>query len=502
MSDAEEEKDHSLEYSFSGSEMNRMLARVQIGSPGATQERSVGEGYVSPTIVHQFAGVTPPRVRPHLAAQDSYCVTREKHRAQQGRISRSLPVSPANDPLGISKVKGKPVVGYGTDKGQGPVSDPVDLLAKGLARVPGLGLPIQGGRASTPAKGRRSGLPCNVAKGSAPWENEPYATSHGAAGYGYAPKVHRGGNHGFEDKLRFAGLQLPQYQRGEHWGSFVTLFRREMIQGDIRPSHQLSYLLRAIPVDGRAYLRHKRVESIEHAYDELTLLYQPQKDMVELQLDFLDLKQKEGEDLVAFAGRLSEAAREYEAIGVNSAVDQERLVMQQFKRAVKDPRVRDRLVDIECQQMSLSALIHRAQKLEKHFEEGEFPHRMKGKTVRGVEHKSELEVLKDEMAALRQEQTRALAEAKLADNNFQSTLQDIKTQVQKWQRAPGAAPKPRRGTTPFQGKCFRCGEVGHFKRECRAKNPHKPKGETIRETVVVQATEGGQNEHLNWEGQQ
>ena len=104
MSDAEEEKDHSLEYSFSGSEMNRMLAKVQIGSPGATQERSVGEGYVSPTIVHRFAGATPPRVRRHVASQDSYCVTREKHRAQQGRISQSLPVSPASDPLGISKV--------------------------------------------------------------------------------------------------------------------------------------------------------------------------------------------------------------------------------------------------------------------------------------------------------------------------------------------------------------------------------------------------------------
>ena len=101
-----------------------------------------------------------------------------------------------------------------------------------------------------------------------------------------------------------------------------------MTQGDIRPSHQWSYLMRAIPVDGRSYLRHKRVESIEHAYEELTLLYQPQKDMVELQLDFLDLRQRESEDLVAFAGRLSEAAREYEAIGVNSAVDQERLVMQ------------------------------------------------------------------------------------------------------------------------------------------------------------------------------
>ena len=46
-------------------------------------------------------------------------------------------------------------MGFGTVKGQDPVSDPVDLLAKGLARVPGLGLPIQGGRASTPAKGQQ-----------------------------------------------------------------------------------------------------------------------------------------------------------------------------------------------------------------------------------------------------------------------------------------------------------------------------------------------------------
>ena len=199
MSDIEVEKDPSAEYRFSRSEVDRKQAAEQIGSPGATQERSVGEGYVSPTIVHQFAGATPPRVRRHLPAHDSYCVTGEKHRAQQGRISQSLPVSPVIDTLGISKVKGKPVMGVSTIKGRDPVSDPVDLLAKGLARVPDLGLPIQGGGASTPAKGRRSSLPCDVAMGIAPWENEPYATSHGAAGYGYAPKVHRRGNH--EDKL-------------------------------------------------------------------------------------------------------------------------------------------------------------------------------------------------------------------------------------------------------------------------------------------------------------
>ena len=95
------EKDPSVEYSFSGSEVTRKQAAEQIGSPGATQERSVGEGYVSPTIVHQFAGATPPRVRRHLPAHDSYCVTREKHCAQQGRISQSLPVLPVIDALGV-----------------------------------------------------------------------------------------------------------------------------------------------------------------------------------------------------------------------------------------------------------------------------------------------------------------------------------------------------------------------------------------------------------------
>ena len=104
--------------------------------------------------------------------------------------------------------------------------------------------------------------------------NELDAMTHMAAGFDYAQGVHQGGfgGHSPQDWLRFAGLQLTQYQRGEHWGSFETLFRREMTQGDIRPSHQLSYLLRAIPGDGRSYLRHKCVESIEQAFEELTLL--------------------------------------------------------------------------------------------------------------------------------------------------------------------------------------------------------------------------------------
>jgi ribosomal protein S15P/S13E len=259
--------------------------------------------------------------------------------------------------------------------------------------------------------------------------------------------------------------------------------------------------MRAIPVDGRAYLRHKRVEGIERAYEELTLLYQPRKDMVELQLDFLDLKQKEGEDMVAFAGRLSEAARDYEAIGVHSVQDQEKLVMQQFKRSVRDSRVRDRLIDVDCDEVTLTALIHKAQKLEKHFEESELSGRGRSKLVRGVEQKGELELLKDELATIRQEQTRALAEAKMADNNFQSTLQDIRSQLQKLKFAPGSARKPKQGSSPFQGKCFRCGEVGHLKRNCRSRLPTNSQGKFVKETVVVQATDDTPNDHLNYQGQ-
>ena len=59
--------------------------------------------------------------------------------------------------LGISKPKGQPVGGVGAVIRDAPqVPDPAELLARGLARVPDLGLPIPGGRVSTPAKGRRS----------------------------------------------------------------------------------------------------------------------------------------------------------------------------------------------------------------------------------------------------------------------------------------------------------------------------------------------------------
>ena len=84
--DVDVERDPSAEYSFSRSEVDRKQAAEQIGNPGEAQQRLVGEGYVSPTIVHQLAGATPPRVRRHLPAHDSYCVTLEKF--QRSRVSR------------------------------------------------------------------------------------------------------------------------------------------------------------------------------------------------------------------------------------------------------------------------------------------------------------------------------------------------------------------------------------------------------------------------------
>ena len=119
MVDMEVESDSSDDYSFSRSEVNRRQDAEQIGNRGETQKRLVGEGYVSPTTVHQLAGSTPPRVRPHLhgGTPESYCVSREKRRAQQGQFSQTLPVSPVIDALGISKVKGKPVRGVGAVRG-------------------------------------------------------------------------------------------------------------------------------------------------------------------------------------------------------------------------------------------------------------------------------------------------------------------------------------------------------------------------------------------------
>ena len=51
------------------------------------------------------------------------------------------------------------------------------------------------------------------------WVNKLDAMTHGAAGFDYAKGVHQGGlgGHSLQDRLRFAGLQLPQYQRGTLW---------------------------------------------------------------------------------------------------------------------------------------------------------------------------------------------------------------------------------------------------------------------------------------------
>ncbi len=170
-----------------------------------------------------------------------------------------------------------------------------------------------------------------------------------------------------------------------------------------------------------------------------------------------------GRDLVAFASKLSEAAQEYKAIGVSSVINQEHLVMQQFNRATREPMVRKGwpiliVVILLCLLSSTRPRNWRniLKKMSLRGSSGV----AKGLSCQGGITDSS--VLKDEFVKIWQKQNRALSDAKLADQNFQSTLQDIKTQMQKWQLVPQVSQRPCKGTDPFQGKCFSVWGIGAF----------------------------------------
>ena len=73
-------------------------------------------------------------------------------------------------------------------------------------------------------------------------------------------------------------VAIPKYKSGADWRCFLAEFRELVRFADLRPSHQLMYLKQAVPDEAKNMLYQHKVETIEHAIDMLTELYEPVKD--------------------------------------------------------------------------------------------------------------------------------------------------------------------------------------------------------------------------------
>ena len=263
----------------------------------------------------------------------------------------------------------------------------------------------------------------------------------------------------YTGRLRYAGLTLRKFSPGDHWPSFVTEFKAEMEMADILPSLQLAHLKRSIPEEGCRLLQHRQAETLREALDTLEVLFYHKKDVVAVQKSFLAIQQHIGEDLASLVGRLCVAAREYEnSFGTLSLGHRERMVMEQLKLAIINPRVRDHLIDVDVDKVTLSELLEKAQRYEILFGDEEETNRLqKGKTVRGV---TQLDAdFQADLGKLREEQRRSQEEAAKVQQALMSQLTEMQSQL-------AQLSEQRQQRRSFRGKCFNCDQTGHMVGDC------------------------------------
>lgn len=240
-------------------------------------------------------------------------------------------------------------------------------------------------------------------------------------------------------------LSIPTYKAGQDWTSFQKEFLNEMQLLDVPLNKQLLYLRRAIPEDGQALIRAPRVDTLAEAIMVLTKLYQPPRTSVEIQSDFLEIQQKEGESLRNLVARLQDASNWYdEKFHGMTKEDKERMVLDQFIRALRNKKIQERLITESF--TSLESALEVAEKMDRFLRKSTST--SAPQKVRMVTEPSD-----DKYQKLKEEKD--LLEAKIAKMELE--------------RKPYTGPKGR-GTRPAGSKgkliCWWCHKEGHMKRDC------------------------------------
>ena len=69
--------------------------------------------------------------------------------------------------------------------------------------------------------------------------------------------------------------QFQSLKLEETGGCFIADFKDTMRLADLKPSHQLAHFKQSVPEEAKRLLYLEQVETVEHAFEVLTELYEP-----------------------------------------------------------------------------------------------------------------------------------------------------------------------------------------------------------------------------------
>jgi hypothetical protein len=251
----------------------------------------------------------------------------------------------------------------------------------------------------------------------------------------------------------YQALSVPAYKSGQDWTSFEKEFLNEMELLDVSPSKQLLYLRRAVPEDGQALIRSPRVSTLSEAITVLKKLYQPPRTSVEIQSDFLEIKQKEGESLRNLAARLQDASNWYDEKFVGmTPEDKDNMVIDQFIRAINNKKIQEKLVMETLS--SIEQALTLAEKMDRFLKKSSINSTPKSVRLVSETPDTKYQQLKEEKALLEQRVAQL----------------ENKQNIHSGPRGRGKGRGRGRGDQgPFdrsKAVCWWCKEMGHIQRDC------------------------------------
>ena len=235
------------------------------------------------------------------------------------------------------------------------------------------------------------------------------------------------------EQYRLSPVSVPKFKTGNDWRCFLTEFCEMVELTRMRPTLQLVHLKQAIPEDAKRILYQYKVTTIDQALKILTDLYEPKCDSWTALQDLQKIVQSPGERLRVLAGRIQDAARKYAETVHMTELDLEQMTKDRFKHAVANEETRDHLL-WEQTEMTLEAMIQRAQRFEDSRRSGS---KQVQKAFRTVEQNPEKDKLEQEIT-------------------------ELKRRLEELQRN-----KEYRQNRKPSFQCWNCGEKGHYARKCQ-----------------------------------